>query len=104
MSKRNTRILRKLGYPVIDIINEESIDGIREEAMDEYTNLASLCRKEHGTEVIKKWVEDYTLALCKISIGRTIGRVSKKIEIDYDKILTEGLVERQTLRDFITNE
>lgn len=113
MDKRDKRILNKLGDPIINIgINEEVIKELRKDSIDDYNDLLLDLSKEHNTvithtvEVRNKWIEEYTLSLCKITVGRIIGRVEDNdsvYKIDYEKLLKEGLEEQQSLRDNVIN-
>jgi len=108
MDKRDKRILRKLGHPILNIgINEDVVKDLRKDSMDDYNDIIKELFLEYNTtiyqpeEVINNWVERYTLSLCKIAIGRTIGRVTENnsgYTIDYETLLKEGVEEQQTLR------
>jgi len=113
MNKENKRILRKLGYPVLEVnLTEEQIIELREESVEIIEEIHIELLKEHDftldiSEVAKKmWIEKYTLALSKELVGIGVrGKFNtdseKKIYpmIDKEALLEEGQQEKRDLMD-----
>ena len=113
MDKRNKRILRKLGHPVLYInITEEQIIESRKEAVDILEEIHIELLKEHdfvlsiSEDAKNKWIEDCTLAISKILEGMGVrGKFNTDSEkktypmIDKEALLEEGQRDKQDLID-----
>ena len=108
MNYRNKKIPTKLGHPIVNLnINEEWVEFLREDARDDFRDILYHLNKKCSVRIFfslrekSRWIEDYTLALVRTSVGRTIGRFSSDAEynIDYEAIITIGMDEKEKLID-----
>jgi hypothetical protein len=100
MNKKNERIKRKLGHPVLNInIDDKTIDGIREKAKAEVVAIfgklgADFFNLKSSEDLINFYVETLTLANAKVYMANN--KIGERI--DHQTLKREGIEEAERLR------